>query len=124
MSETSKRRWFGLPRLRFRIRTLLAVVALVALVLGVLRHVYVAQMGALVHYVQAGAYGQAARCAHNNVAWINFQVDGFPSERNRKLEVRYAALQLYHQKLSEKYELAVWRPWILYDRDPPPPESD
>jgi uncharacterized protein YxeA len=122
MSEASDSRWFGLPR--FRLRTLLSLVALAALVLGLLRYVYVAQTGSLEHYVQAGTYGQAVRCAHNNVAWNDFQIDAFPSERNRKLEVRYAALQSYHQELSEKYDRAVWRPWLLLESDPPAPETD
>ena len=108
-------------RFRFKLRSLLVVVALVAMSLGLLRHFYLSWAGELVHAQMAAAYSQAAFRAHGNIAWSNFQVDGFPSERNRKLETRYSALSLYHQELSEKCRRARWRPWVAIESDPEPP---
>lgn len=121
----SKHRRFHLRWLRFRLRTLLGAVAVVALTLGLLRYCYYLSIISIVHAQVGAGYGVAALRARDNIAWINYGVDGFPSEKNRKLEVRYTARWRYHHELSEKYRRAVWQPWLALQRDPdPPPEAE
>ncbi len=115
MTSAPKRRWFA-----FSLRTLFVVVT----VFAIFMHVCLQWQRSAIHAALAHNYGAIAACAQNNQALPNFQFDSFPSARNKEFQTRYTALYWYHQELSEKHQRAIWRPWVMLESDPPPPESN
>jgi len=88
---------------RFRLRTLFIAVALAALVLGLWRRAASLRQRAVAHANKAGEYASYA-----------FHIDDRQpvSEENERIAVKCMALHEYHRRLSEKYERAIWRPWL------------
>jgi hypothetical protein len=111
-----KRRWF-----RFSLRGLLLAVAIVAVIVT---RVGLRWQRSAIHAALAHNYAVIAACAQNNQALPNFPFDSFPSAQNKMAQTQYTALYQYHQELSEKYQRATWRPWVILESDPPPPESN
>ncbi|MGD9721186.1 MAG: hypothetical protein AB7O59_03915 [Pirellulales bacterium] len=83
-----------------------------------------ARQRATLHAALANNYGYVAAAAQHNQPVNNFVIDQAPSARNRATQARYEALYWHHQRLSEKYQRAVWRPWVLFEFDPPEPAQD
>jgi hypothetical protein len=109
---------------RFTIRRIMAVVAAIALVLGI---------GGMVHrwnvYRRIAEYHRIAAevaSAAQKVAIWKATIDDCFNEKNGAF--RHALLAdwigrmgSFHSKLRWKYSRAKWRPWRFPDPDPPPP---
>jgi hypothetical protein len=114
MTPAPKRRWF-----RWSLRTMFVVVTVAAIVTNGLLQ----RQRSVIHAALAHNYAAIAACAQNNQAMPNFPFDSFPSARNKVAQAQYTALYRHHQGLSEKYQRAIWRPWLILESDPLPPDS-
>jgi hypothetical protein len=108
------------PRLRFRLRRMMAGVAILAVFFGVVvalrRKSEVFRRDSQVHARKAQTYA--------DVGWglQRFKEgDARVDEANQRLASRYWHLHTYHRQLKGKYERAAARPWLPVVPDPPPP---
>lgn len=113
-----------MPRFRFQIRVLMAVVALVAVGVG----------AGVLHRRRTEAFRERAYY-HNAVshqlemeARFSFCLFAIPRERREQLERErtpkrelQTAAARYHHLLSLKYQAAAAHPWYPVSADPPPP---
>lgn len=87
----------------------MGLVAIAAVVLGIWKRADDLEHRAQVHT------DKAQRFADSAWAIIRFPT-GDP--REREYAGMCGALHTHHKLLSEKYKLAIWRPWILLEDDP------
>jgi hypothetical protein len=94
--------------LRFRVRTLMAAVGLVAVL------VWAAMMGLR----PADYYRRATYYSFQEYGWRETAISGqFPADaRSERAE--------YFAQLTRKYRRAMWRPWMPVARDPHAPGFD
>jgi hypothetical protein len=105
-----------LPRLRFRIRWMMTVVALVAVLMGGfrlwrLRESYRQQ--AAWHRRLEVSSGRIARYA-GAMSRIGIEPPGAGAALSKRAE--------YRAKMRQKYEQAAARPWLPVEPDPPAPK--
>jgi hypothetical protein len=113
-----------MPRFRFQIRVLMAIVALVAVAVG----------AGILHRRRTESFRERAYY-HNAVShqlemdarffWCHFAISPerrveLERERTAKRTLQTAAAR-YHHLLSLKYQAAAARPWYPVSADPPPP---
>ena len=108
------------PRfVRFRLWQIMALVAVVAIILGVAIGLTQRRMRflklAAYHRSQITALVQHVDRSRRVVLWIDR--DG------GKLEER-PRLDYWHEELAEKYQAAALRPWLPVEADPPAPRPD
>ena len=101
---------------RFRLRTLLILVALSAVPLALIQ-----VRRRREHYrVQAELHGSLEQFFRAGIAGMGATIGGRTSSQLRSIrEPRRVA---YHAALRAKYERAAARPWLPVPPDPPPPD--
>ncbi len=106
------------PRVRFKMRSMMVIVAVVALSIWAkfqvnARRTYFSQL--VTHYYE------------KKYAFSTFAYSGpggaIMKERLKADEVRRAKASVYYSNLIEKYERASRYPWLPVDPDPPKPEG-
>jgi hypothetical protein len=122
-----------IPRMRYTMKRMMLAVAVLALIMGGLRIVWLRD-----GYRKAAAYYASLEKLHRESR--RFVEDGGRAEeelalafgekvsgedkKQQSTEVRgWQRLSDYCAALRRKYERAAARPWIPVDPDPPPPQS-
>jgi hypothetical protein len=112
---------------RFRLRTLLLAVAMIAIVLGVgaaQRRRALYQQQAAYHAAQEARFVAISRSAARQTALLRRVRSATDSALAFNVWQAERARQRaqYHSRIRRKYEDAASHPWILVTPDPQPPE--
>ncbi len=110
-------RW---PRVRFTVRGMMVMVAVVAVSLGTCRAVERLRVRAFEYQIAEGVHAWAERL-HAHAQKYEGACLGWaspPFRANPKIDSRLAT---YHAALRRKYEYAASHPWFPVEPDPPPP---
>jgi hypothetical protein len=111
-----------LPRVRFRLTTMMVGVALVAVALGAERCASRRR-----EYRQLAAYHEGVLStlaivrARGYYPYCVLYITGIPLSYDAKSAPLHAQCVSYHTRMLLKYERAMRFPWLAVDPDPPPP---
>ena len=106
-----------MPRFRFTIRRMMVVVAVIAIVLGVLGL-----------WQRSAAFGSIAeRHSEEELSFIALALDALTARDGPRLPTGLTQRMLmsrdvHHHKLARKYRRAARYPWLTVEPDPPEPE--
>lgn len=100
-----------LPRCRLTVRRMIAVVAIIALIIGVATYLMRAD-----HYRRRARHH--ALMERSSVIAV---VDGAKPAEQQELDELNRAWTAHHGSLRRKYEAAATRPWAYVAPDPPEP---
>ena len=103
-------------RLRFTVRSLMIVVAIVGLLLGASLWVLEMRTRSAAYRRRAGEFGDMTYRAGSSVWTKEGRMVNFYDSENNWIRDEWA------YKLAEKYSRLADRPWLPVDPDPPPPK--
>ena len=108
------------PRVRFTVRTLMVLVAVVAIILGGM----ILRQRAASYRQRAAQFGWVATglrqsAASGNAAFLHPTPTGPGTPMTQAMSLRWAE---YYAGLRAKYEHAALYPWLPVEPDPPEPE--
>jgi hypothetical protein len=56
--------------------------------------------------------------------YCSLGIEGIPLVYNSETASTHAAFVLYHARMTRKYRLAMWRPWLPVEPDRPEPSDE